>query len=371
MASGFRAFEHGTLALVLGLAASTAAAQSVTGSATYRERMTLPPAAVFEATLEDVPRADAPSVIVARTRIDRPSNPPIAFTLTYDPGKIVPAGRYVVRAKILLDDTLLFTSDTAAPVITGGNPRSVSIMLRRASPDGQSLEGTEWRPTELEGKPTPEPKMTGEAHLRFESGGRVSGSDGCNRFSGTYVMKGEAITFGNMAGTQMACIRSAGIERAFRNAIANAARVTISSDSLELFDAAGNRVAVFAARPDASQSPAAALEGTTWQLVKFQGGDEKTLTPDDGSKYTIEFGAGGRLNARVDCNRGNGTWKSTGPNQIALGSLALTRAQCPPGSLHDHIVKQWTNIRSYVIKDGHLFLSLMADGGSYEFAPVK
>ncbi len=43
---------------------------------------------------------------------------------------------------------------------------------------------------------------------------------------------------------------------------------------------------------------------------------------------------------------------------------------CPPGSLHDQIVKQWGNIRSYVMKDGHLFLSLMADGGIYEFEPA-
>jgi hypothetical protein len=27
-------------------------------------------------------------------------------------------------------------------------------------------------------------------------------------------------------------------------------------------------------------------------LVKFQGGDERTLTPDDPAKYTIEFAAG-------------------------------------------------------------------------------
>jgi para-nitrobenzyl esterase len=34
------------------------------------------------------------------------------------------------------------------------------------------------------------------------------------------------------------------------------------------------------------------------------------------------------------------------------------------------MVKQWGYIRSYLIKDGHLFLSLMADGGIYEFEPV-
>ncbi|HEU4341059.1 MAG TPA: hypothetical protein VFU31_05765, partial [Candidatus Binatia bacterium] len=43
---------------------------------------------------------------------------------------------------------------------------------------------------------------------------------------------------------------------------------------------------------------------------------------------------------------------------------------CPPGSLHDLIVKHWEFVRSYVIKEGHLFLSLMADGGIYEFEPI-
>ena len=118
------------------------------------------------------------------------------------------------------------------------------------------------------------------------------------------------------------------------------------------------------------QPTPSSLQGTSWQLVKFQGGDGATLTPDDRAKYTIEFGAGGRLTVRIDCNRGSGTWKSAEPSRLELGPLALTRAKCPAGSLHDHIVKQWANIRSYVLKDGHLFLSLMADGGIYEFEPL-
>jgi len=50
--------------------------------------------------------------------------------------------------------------------------------------------------------------------------------------------------------------------------------------------------------------------------------------------------------------------------------MALTRAMCPPDSMHDQIVKHWGSIRSYVIRDGHLFLSLMADGGIYEYEPM-
>lgn len=120
----------------------------------------------------------------------------------------------------------------------------------------------------------------------------------------------------------------------------------------------------------ASASRASELAGTSWQLVKFLGSDDTTLAPDDRAKYIIEFADGGRLTARIDCNHGQGTWTSSDTNQILFGPLALTRAQCPPGSLHDHLVKQWGNIRSYIIRDGHLFLALMADGGIYEFEPT-
>jgi len=114
----------------------------------------------------------------------------------------------------------------------------------------------------------------------------------------------------------------------------------------------------------------APLAGTSWQLVRFQGGDDTVVKPDDGSKYTLAFASDGTLTARIDCNRGRGSWTSAAPSQLTFGPLALTRAACPPQSMHDRIVKHWGYIRSYVIKDGHLFLSLMADGGIYEFQPT-
>jgi heat shock protein HslJ len=103
--------------------------------------------------------------------------------------------------------------------------------------------------------------------------------------------------------------------------------------------------------------------------VKFQGSDGTTLTPDDPTKYTIDFGREGAVSVRLDCNRGRGTWQTLGPGQLQFGPLALTRASCPPGSLHDQIARQWSFIRGYVVRNGHLFLPLMADGGIYEFEP--
>ena len=52
-----------SVALLTGGCMSNAAPSesNLTGTATYRERIALPPGAVFEATLEDVTRADAPA----------------------------------------------------------------------------------------------------------------------------------------------------------------------------------------------------------------------------------------------------------------------------------------------------------------------
>jgi para-nitrobenzyl esterase len=116
---------------------------------------------------------------------------------------------------------------------------------------------------------------------------------------------------------------------------------------------------------------ATGLGGTSWQLVKFQGGDDKVLVPDERSKYTIAFAKDGSVTARIDCNRGRGTWKSSGQGRLQFGPLALTRAMCSPGSLHDRMATDWEAVRSYTMKDTHLFLALMADGGIYEFEPMR
>jgi para-nitrobenzyl esterase len=113
------------------------------------------------------------------------------------------------------------------------------------------------------------------------------------------------------------------------------------------------------------------LGGTSWQLVQFQSGDGTVLTPDDPMKYTIAFDPDGQAYMRIDCNRGRGSWTSPEPSLLQFGPIATTRALCPPGSLHDRLVQDLPAVRSYVFQDGHLFLSLFADGGIYEFEPIE
>ena len=112
------------------------------------------------------------------------------------------------------------------------------------------------------------------------------------------------------------------------------------------------------------------LSGTSWQLVKFQAPDERIFTPDDKSKYTITFGSNGRITARVDCNRASSTWRVNAKGELQFGSWSRTTVKCGPGSLHDQIVNEGANVRTFEIKNGHLFLSGMAEGGYYELEPA-
>lgn len=114
-------------------AGAPAASASITGTATYRERMMLPPSAMLEVTLEDVSRADAPADIIALTTIQTTKGPPYSFALAYDPARINPQHRYNVRARITAEGVLMFQSDAGYAVLGTGNVTHVDILMRRAS----------------------------------------------------------------------------------------------------------------------------------------------------------------------------------------------------------------------------------------------
>jgi para-nitrobenzyl esterase len=123
-----------------------------------------------------------------------------------------------------------------------------------------------------------------------------------------------------------------------------------------------------ASAPASEASPV--LEGTAWRLVAIRSMDDSVYEPDDRDRYTIEFGAEGRLAVRADCNRGSGGWTREDSSGLRLGPLAMTRAMCPPGSLHDRFVRDLDAVRSFVERDGHIHLATFADGAILEFEPL-
>lgn len=101
----------------------------ITGTASYREHMALPPGAVFEAVLEDVSLADAPAVELGRATLADPGAPPFQFEIDYDPDRIRAEGTYSVRAQVSVGRKLLFVSDTMNPVLTRGGSTEVAIWM--------------------------------------------------------------------------------------------------------------------------------------------------------------------------------------------------------------------------------------------------
>jgi heat shock protein HslJ len=112
------------------------------------------------------------------------------------------------------------------------------------------------------------------------------------------------------------------------------------------------------------------LTGTSWRLVEIQSMDDSVDIPEDSSTYTLEFMTDGRALLQADCNRGAGSWTSEAAGDLRFGPIASTRAMCPPGSLSDKYLEQFEWVRSYVMRDGRLFLATMADGSIIEFAPA-
>jgi heat shock protein HslJ len=121
----------------------------------------------------------------------------------------------------------------------------------------------------------------------------------------------------------------------------------------------------------------AALAGTEWRLVEIQSMDDSvgTKRPEDPSLYTMRLGADGTVNMRLDCNRANGSWTATPSadptnGQFEFGPLAGTRALCPPPSLDEVVTAHAQYVRGYMLRDGRLSLSLMADGGIWVWEPL-
>lgn len=107
---------------------------TVAGTVSYLQRMALPTNAVIQVQLLDVSLADAPAKVVAAESINLGQRQvPVPFVLKFDEAKIDGKHRYSVSAKITVDGKLWFTSDKSYPVLTGGNPAHVDLILKQVS----------------------------------------------------------------------------------------------------------------------------------------------------------------------------------------------------------------------------------------------
>jgi putative lipoprotein len=227
----------------------------IEGNVFYRERMMLPPGAEVEVQLQDISRADAPATVLASVLLTPDAGPPYDFAIEYDPAGIDSRMRYALRATISAGDQMMFSStDYIDPF--GDSP--VEILVRRVaepvqSSDGPALQDQPWALQTLGGKPTA--GGAGGQPLDIEllaEDMRVGGFSGCNRYSGSYSLTGDAeqgsaLTFGSMAGTMMACAEGGELERAYLQMLEQVSAYRLQGDTLSLL-AGAEVVATFRPR---------------------------------------------------------------------------------------------------------------------------
>jgi len=124
-----------------------------------------------------------------------------------------------------------------------------------------------------------------------------------------------------------------------------------------------------------SSTPEHPLDGTSWRLLSLESMDDKqgTTRVADPSAFTVEFGTDGRAAFRIDCNRGNATWQASAAAEdsgsLTFGPIATTRMACPQPSLDTQVSTALGYVRGYLLKDGQLHMSLLADGGILHWEP--
>ncbi len=108
--------------------------------------------------------------------------------------------------------------------------------------------------------------------------------------------------------------------------------------------------------------------GFVWKWEGTQTPVER-ITPDDPTKYTLEFLPDTSVVAQIDCNRGHGKFQWDGQS-IAIGPLATTRMACPPGSLDGKFLQQLEAARHMFFRGDTLYMDLFADSGTMRFSQM-
>ncbi len=113
-----------------------------------------------------------------------------------------------------------------------------------------TLLDTYWVLTQLKGQPVTLAANQREPSLVLHTAqARVAGYSGCNRLTGQFTLKDSRLSFGNLAGTMMACTEGADLEQQFLEALPQVVTYAVNGAHLELKDAKGAVLARFEARP--------------------------------------------------------------------------------------------------------------------------
>jgi heat shock protein HslJ len=180
------------------------------------------------------------------------------------------------------------------------------------------IANTAWILSTLNGKPV---LANTTVTLAFETE-KMGGSDGCNRYGGTYLVNSDKLKFDkNIVKTLMGCqqdILKQGDE--FTTALTQTAAFRNDGQTLTLLDGFGKTLATFTAQ-------STKLGGTSWIVTGYNNGKQAVVSVLNGTQLTADFSEDGKLSGSAGCNRFTGGYEVTG-SALKVGQLGVTRMFC-------------------------------------------
>jgi heat shock protein HslJ len=187
-----------------------------------------------------------------------------------------------------------------------------------AAPGANTLAGTSWVLASLGGNPPVENTVV---TLNFNTDGNAGGNDGCNIYGAPYTVDGNALKFGVIFGTLIACEEPIMSQaNAYRQALEQTSQFAIANDTLTLSDAGGKALATFSKQ-------STDLAGTNWIVTGYNNGNQAVVSPLVGTELTVAFGADGRVTGNAGCNNYFGPYTQEA-GKIDIGPLASTLKAC-------------------------------------------
>lgn len=193
-----------------------------------------------------------------------------------------------------------------------------------ATPSAQSdpadLVGVTWLLTEVGGA---EPVEGAPVSVRFGEDGTVSGSGGCNRFSGTYDAEPGSLSIAeDIASNMMACQDDVmAVEAALLKALPEATGFEVGDGSLTLTGT--EPLATFKAQ---SQD----LADTSWKVTGYLVGDG-IVSPEADAE--LAFGTDGSISGTGGCNRLIGKFTASDDGTIGFDSVGSTQMACEEAAM--------------------------------------
>jgi heat shock protein HslJ len=215
-------------------------------------------------------------------------------------------------------------SSSASTAAAGSTAASSATTAAAATPAQASagLAGTSWILSSYNTRTgsSVDAVKAATASLAFTED-KVSGSTGCNDFSGTYTSDEEALTITLGPMTQKACTDPAltAQETAVVAQLANVATYTADAQGLTLKDSTGATVLVY--RPGLTGVVGA------WTATGVNNGKGAVQTTTLTEQITAVFGPN-TLTGSGGCNDYNATYTVSGSDGLTIGPIAATKKLC-------------------------------------------